>query len=113
MNIAVVGYRKFMDYDKLSKELNEMITSSDVIISGGALGTDKLAVLYAYSRGIPFVEYKPDYKKYGRVAPLVRNSEIEAHSDMCIAFVSSSSKGTLDTIRKFRSKGKPVKIIYI
>ena len=51
------------------------------IVSGGAVGIDRLAAAYARERGITLTEFLPDYGRYGRVAPLRRNAEIAAYAE--------------------------------
>ena len=55
------------------------------------------------------MEFLPDYSRYGRGAPLQRNSLIVQNADWVLAFVTASSKGTWDTIRKAeRAKKKTI-----
>ncbi|MBR5027780.1 MAG: DUF2493 domain-containing protein, partial [Bacteroidales bacterium] len=84
-----------------------------VIVSGGAKGIDSFAKQYALERNIPYMEFPPDYAKYGRVAPLVRNQEIVDYCDKVIAFPSKESRGTYDTIKKAKARNKVLKIVEI
>ena len=84
-----------------------------IVISGGAKGVDTLAREYAQNNGIEFLEFLPNYAKYGRCAPLKRNDEIAAAADVCLAFWDGKSRGTAYTVKKFKELGKPVHIIYI
>ncbi len=83
MKIAIIGGRDFSDYDLLKNTLNEFINNKSflsAIISGGAKGADLLAEKYANELGTEIVTYLPDYKRYGRAATLVRNTQIIEHS---------------------------------
>ena len=51
------------------------------IVSGGAKGVDSCAREYAEKNKIPLKEFLPDYRKYGRGAPLKRNIEIIEYAD--------------------------------
>ena len=51
------------------------------LVSGGAKGIDTCAREYALSHGLKLTEFLPDYRLYGRAAPLVRNREIVAYAD--------------------------------
>lgn len=64
------------------------------IVSGGAAGIDKCAAEYAIRQGIELLEILPDYKKYGKAAPILRNKIIVDESDLVIAFWNGHSKGT-------------------
>ncbi len=70
------------------------------VVSGGAKGPDTWAEEYANELGLETIVYLPDYKKYGRSAPLQRNTLIAKHADSCLVFWDGESKGTNDFIRK-------------
>lgn len=90
MKVGIVGSRNLMIYDLE----NYLPKECEKIISGGAVGIDRCAAEYAIRHGIDLEEFLPDYKKYGRAAPIVRNKIIVDASDMVIAFWDGSSKGT-------------------
>ena len=110
MNVAIVGYRLFKDYDRFGEIVDKFLEENDVkmIISGGATGADKLADRYAREHNIPLEVYPADWKKLGKRAGPVRNTQIVKRADVVIAFLSKKSKGTLDTIFKARKAGKRV-----
>ena len=107
MKIAVIGSRMVtdIDFDAIGAQ------DGDTIISGGARGADSLAAAEARRRGLDVVEYLPEYERYGRGAPLVRNRQIVAACDRLVAFWDGKSKGTAFTIREARKIGKQVQII--
>ena len=109
MKIAVVGSRGISAVD-IGAYLPENVTE---IVSGGAKGVDRLAADYARKNGIPLTEFLPDYKRYGRGAPLKRNEQIADYADMVIAFWDRSSRGTAYTIDLFRKRGKEIRIVDI
>ncbi|MBR3631346.1 MAG: hypothetical protein IKN55_12860, partial [Oscillospiraceae bacterium] len=49
-------------------------------------GIDSDARAYAQQHGIPIKEFLPDYKRYGRGAPLKRNLLIIEYADVVLAF---------------------------
>ena len=59
------------------------------------------------------VEYLPDYERYGRGAPLVRNKLIVENCDSVLAFWDGQSRGTKFTLDYAKELGKPVKIVKI
>ena len=107
MKIAVIGSRTVdgIDFDAIGTK------EGDTIISGGARGADSLAAAEARRRGLVVVEYLPEYERYGRGAPLVRNRQIVAACDRLVAFWNGKSRGTAYTIREARKNGKQVQII--
>lgn len=79
------------------------------LVSGGAMGVDRLAPTVALLLGVPCVELRPDYARYGRRAPLVRDLELVARADAVCAVWDGSSRGTAYTLRAARRAGKPIR----
>ena len=107
MKIAVIGSRTVaeIDFDAIAAQ------AGDVIVSGGARGADTLAATEALQRGLAVIEFLPDYARFGRGAPLIRNRQIVAACDRLVAFWDGKSRGTAYTIREARKNGKQVQII--
>jgi predicted Rossmann fold nucleotide-binding protein DprA/Smf involved in DNA uptake len=108
---AIVGSRRFNDYELMKKVLDPVKDKIGMIISGGAIGADTLAQRYAKENGIVIVIYYPNYSKYGKKAPLVRNVVIANMAEKMIAFAYKDSIGTRHVISKMKQLGKPVAII--
>ena len=106
MKIAVVGSRSVTVSD-----IGKYISNAEEIVSGGAVGVDCCAAKYAKVHGIRLTEFVPQYERYGRAAPIVRNKEIVDYSDKIIAFWDGNSKGTLSVIKYAQKVGKPCEII--
>ena len=85
----------------------------DTIVSGGAYGADTYAREYAIKNNIPIVEFLPDYKRYGRNAPIIRNMQIVDNCDFLLAFWNGTSGGTKFTTDYAEKRGVPYKIIRI
>lgn len=115
MRLAIVGSREFENYDLVCSEVAKIQKSKkiDLIVSGGAKGADTLARKFAALNKIPLMEFLPDYERYGRGAPLQRNTLIVQNADYVIAFVTPSSRGTLDTIKKAKQRGLVVKVVNV
>lgn len=106
MKIAVVGSR-----DITVEDIGKYILNCDEIVSGGARGVDSSAADYARRNGIKLTEFLPDYERYGRAAPIVRNRLIVDYSDAVIAFWNGRSKGTLSVIKYAEKAGKECRVI--
>ena len=112
LKIAVVGSRTFTNYELIKKTLDTYKKKEDIfIISGGARGADSLAQRYAKENGLSILIIYPNYRKFGKKAPLIRNREIVENCDLVIAFPDKNSRGTWHTIQVARKMGKPVKIV--
>ena len=109
MKLAIVGSRGITKID-IAPYIPSGVTE---IVSGGARGVDTLAREYAAARGIPLVEFLPQYERYGRAAPLKRNAEIAAYADEVLAFWDGRSIGTQSAIAEFRIRGKKVTVVTV
>ena len=106
MKIAVIGSRNVTVAD-----IGKYISGGEEIVSGGAVGVDSCAAEYAKENGLKLTVFLPQYERYGRAAPIVRNKEIVDYSDRIVAFWDGSSKGTLSVIKYAKKVGKPCEVI--
>ena len=108
MRVAVVGSRGLsVDMGAyLPKDITE-------IISGGARGIDRAAEAYADAHGLAKRIFLPDYQKFGRRAPLLRNEQIVQAADLIIAIWDGASRGTKYTIDYAKKAGKPVRVFLV
>jgi len=128
MRVAIIGSRLFNDYEYLKNKVNETLQNNNItiteIVSGGAIGVDKMAERYADEHQIKKSILRPDYKnpemiqkygkeKWGKIAPIVRNGDIINSCDVVIAFPFSQSNGTLDAINKAKVLNKQVYVYYV
>lgn len=109
MRVGIIGSRSLAIPD-LGRYLPPDVTE---IVSGGARGVDSSARAYALAHAIPLREFLPEYDRYGRSAPLKRNDQIVAASDLVIAFWDGVSKGTAYTIRQCRKMNVPCKVFVL
>ena len=109
MKLAVIGSR-----DLTIQNLKDYIPPNvSEIVSGGAVGIDTVAADYAKKNEIHLKEFLPQYEKYKRGAPLIRNKQIAEYADEALVFWNGHSKGTQYTIESFYRLGKKVTIIII
>lgn len=106
MKVAVIGSRGISQID-LKQFLPDNTTE---IVSGGAMGVDTCARKYALDNGLKLTEFLPDYKSFGRSAPIRRNVEIIDYADMVLAFWDGESKGTKFVIDNCRKKNKEINV---
>ena len=106
MKVAIIGSRTL----KVTNLEDYLPSDTTEIVSGGAIGIDRCAEEYARCHGIPTKIFLPDYKKFGRSAPIKRNVEIIDYADAVVAFWDGTSRGTRFVIEEAKRKGKPVRI---
>lgn len=109
MNVAVIGSRSFKNFELLKNTLSKIEIS--LIISGGADGADSLAERYAREQSIPTKIFLPDWKKYGKSAGMIRNTDIINEADVVVAFWDGQSRGTFDGIEKAKKLDKKLILI--
>lgn len=108
MRVAVVGSRDIhVNID------NYIPSHTTTIISGGARGVDTLAEEYADKHNLGKLIFKPEYDKYGRSAPLVRNRLIVENADIVVAIWDGRSRGTKYTIDYARKLNKHLRLFVI
>ncbi len=107
MKVAVIGSRG-LTVDNLGDYLPE---GTDEIVSGGAKGIDTCAANFARANNIKLTEFLPDYKRFGRGAPLKRNITIIEYADTVLAFWDGKSKGTAFVIDSAKKLGKEIRVI--
>lgn len=107
--VAVVGSRSITAAD-LEKYIP---ASATMLLSGGAVGVDRLAERYAASHGLPIRVIPPDYALFGRSAPLIRDRQIVDEADLVIAVWDGSSPGTRYTVEYARRSGTPLRLYIV
>ena len=110
MRVAVIGSREAREKIKVSI-LRMLPADVSEIVSGGAEGVDTYAEDLADILGLPVKKFLPNYEKYGKQAPLMRNLEIIDYADEVLAFWDNHSKGTQHVIVNCIKMQKPVRII--
>ena len=108
--LAIVGSRNYNNFEEFSKTIDKYLPISE-IISGGCRGTDLMAKRYAMQNKINYKEFPADWKRYGKAAGPIRNKLIVDASDAVIAFLSPSSKGTLNSINYAKKQKKKLIVV--
>ena len=101
MKAVVAGGRDFKDYKLLKYTLDSFqqeYGNITEVVSGTAIGVDKLGEQYANENNIPIKRFVPDWKGLGKKAGHVRNRQMgdyaKEHNGMLVAFWDKQSKGT-------------------
>ena len=111
IKLAIIGTRNpKLSYKEWEELLLKEVTPCNLslIVSGGAVGIDTYAKLFAGRHHIPLMEFLPDYSKFGKQAPLRRNTQIVKEATKVIAFPSAESRGTYHSITEARRMRKTV-----
>lgn len=109
MKLLIVGSRSINDLE-LSEYMPE---ETKLIISGGANGIDSLAEKYADKKRISKLIIRPDYKTYGRAAPIKRNEAMVDAADKILIIWDGTSRGTKYTLEYAKKKNKDITLVEI
>jgi len=114
MKLIIAGSRTLTNYSLLKERVDFMLSNTAMpieIISGGAIGADKLGERYAKEKGYYVKMFLPDYEEYGIVAPLIRNTEMAKYATHAIIFWDGKSTGSDDMIKKCEPNGVVYKVV--
>lgn len=99
IKLIIAGSRGFEDYNQMEEVVDHMLSklfeSHEItIISGGAIGADRMAMRYAEHRSLPLVVMIPDWDGLGKSAGYKRNKDMADAATHLIAFWDGESRGT-------------------
>ena len=120
--IGIVGSRRRntqSDFNKVKQTLELVMEDFDLTVddtmlcSGGCpKGADRFAEEIAKEYGMAILIHYPRWRSHGKIAGLLRNTEIANDSDILIACVAGDRKGgTEDTIKKFDDGVRPIYLV--
>ena len=109
MKVAIVGSRG-LQIEDFTPYLPEGTTE---IVSGGARGIDTCAANYAEAHGLTLKVFKPDYRRFGRGAPLKRNLEIVEYADFVLIFWDGASRGSRVVMDVCEKSRKPYRVVTV
>lgn len=110
LKVAVVGSRRASGYS-VEQIISHLPPATSELVSGGAAGIDTMAEEAAKRLDLPIKIFYPDYQVNGRLAPLIRNSQIVEYADFVLAFWDHKSRGTANTLSRCVQANKPFRII--
>ncbi len=115
MKVAIVGSRDYDNYWEFRRYIDEFRKhiEIDMIISGGAKGTDEMAYRYAVEKGITFVCHPPKPEDGFPRAFSRRNLRIVEMSEAVIAFPKGKSSGTRHSISLAERLSKKLYVVEI
>ena len=112
MKIIIAGSRSIYDYKIVRACINDCIAQNRIeittIISGNAIGVDKLGEKYAEEYKIDTEKYPANWNLYGKSAGYKRNVTMAERADGLIAIWDGGSVGTKHMIDIARKKGLDV-----
>ena len=109
MKLFIAGSRSITDFD-----LEPYIPNgTNTIISGGAEGIDAIAEEYADRKKLSKIILQPEYEKYGRRAPIMRNRQMASECDEGLVIWDGKSKGTLNSVNELTKAAKSYRVVVV
>jgi hypothetical protein len=113
--LIVAGSRGFWSQDLMDRTLDNLLQNKQPdeieIVSGGARGADRSAIVYAHNRGYKLTVMNAEWNKHGRSAGYKRNQQMAAYADACVVFWDEKSRGSKHMIDIAKSIDMPLRVI--
>jgi len=110
MKTIIAGSRSVDNFHLVCKAVEESGFADEIteVVSGGAMGVDKLGERIAKKFGFHLKIFPADWKKYDKAAGMIRNKQMAEYADALIACVYNASPGTSNMIELAKDKGLKV-----
>lgn len=105
MRTIIAGSRHGVKMADLLDALECCGWTPSVVLSGTAVGADRLGELWAASKGIPVERYPANWKLYGKAAGYRRNVEMASKAEALIALWNGYSLGTKHMVHIATERG--------
>lgn len=110
MKCIIAGSRDIRDYHYLVGCIYQVKWSFKIaeVVSGGALGVDRMGERWANENGKPVKYFEADWDEYGRSAGPIRNQEMAEYADALILLWHGDrdkSPGSFDMLTKAIAAG--------
>jgi len=113
MKTIIAGSRSVTAYADLLRAIDECGWDITRVVSGTAMGADKLGEQWAFANDVPVSLYKPAWGRLGKRAGFIRNTQMAEHSEALLALWDGESKGTKHMIDIASKKGLVVYVYHV
>lgn len=108
--ILVCGGRHYDDAERLIENLEGIAGTVDsskqlVLIHGAARGADSIAESWAQWRGLKIMRFPADWKRYGRAAGHIRNTEMLESGCPDLVVAAPGGAGTANMVTQAHKFG--------
>ncbi len=114
LRLIIAGGRDFDNYALLTEVMDKYlsdVTDDIVIVCGKARGADTLGEQYAKEHGYQVNYFPANWKRYGKSACYIRNTEMAKSADALVAFWDGHSLGTKHMIATAEQLGLDVRVV--
>ena len=115
MKVIIAGTRykdkdakiAFDDYNLVVEAVARSGFNITEVVSGTAIGADRLGEKWAIANGIPIKEIPADWNRYGNAAGPMRNKAMAEYADAAIVVWDGKSPGSRNMVENMIRKKKP------
>lgn len=106
MRTIIAGSRTIQDFRTVEDALSKCPFLSDIteVVSGCAMGVDRLGELWAKKNGIPIKQFPAQWDLYGKSAGFRRNEEMAEYAEACCVIWDGKSRGALHMANTAKKK---------
>jgi SLOG family YspA-like protein len=108
MKTIIAGSRTVNSYDQLLRAIEAAGWRPTLVISGTAMGADRLGERWANENGVPLRQMPADWNAHGKSAGYLRNVAMADNAEALVALWDGQSRGTRHMIDIARKKGLTV-----
>ena len=110
MRVIIAGSRHMQtaDYPLIGQAVSASGFTPTEIVSGMAPGADTLGMAWAVANNLPIKKFPADWKRYGRAAGPIRNSQMRDYAQALIVLIWANSRGSLNMLLQMQKAGKPI-----
>jgi hypothetical protein len=110
MKVIIAGSRNISDYMLVVNAVKSSVYDITTVISGCAVGVDRLGELWARTNNIPIIEMPANWNRDGKKAGPIRNKEMALVADAAVIIWDGESTGTRNMIDCMIKLKKPYHI---
>lgn len=110
MKVIIAGSRNIDDYSLVVRTIQNSGYDITEVVSGTAVGPDRLGEQWARANNIPIKEMPADWIRFGNSAGPQRNRAMAEYADAAIIIWDGQSKGTRNMIENMIRRQKPYHI---
>jgi len=110
MRTIIAGSRSITDLAVVEKAVKDSGFAITEVVSGGARGVDRLGEKLANDCGLPCAVFPAEWKRYGKRAGFLRNSQMAEYAEALVAVWDGKSRGTAHMVSEAKDRGLRVYI---
>jgi hypothetical protein len=107
MKVIIAGSRNVNDYSLVVQAVERSGYSITEVVSGCAVGVDRLGEQWAKANNIPIKEMPADWNRNGKAAGSMRNRDMAEYADAAIVVWDGKSPGSRNMVENMICKKKP------